>query len=145
MIAKAFSLLELIIVILIIAIISYFLVPKLQDVFLKTHLTQLKSNVAIIQNNISKLKSKEILLLSDFKIDKLDDARVNIKDEKLFTKVIDFDIFSTDNETKELGKWIKTSTLSYEYFLASNQRVLFEIENNIFICKSSIEICKEIE
>ena len=145
MIVKAFSLLELIIVILIISIISYFLVPKLQDMFLKTHLTQLKSNVAIIQNNISRLKSKEALLLTDFKIDKLDEASINKKNEKLFTKVIDFDILSTDNESKELGKWIKTSILSYEYFLASNQRVLFELENNIFICKSNVEVCKELE
>ncbi len=142
---KAFSLLELIIVIFIITIILYLIVPKFQNIFFKSHLTQLKSNVAIIKNNISALKSKKILFVEEFKITNLDDALVNKKAEKLFTKVIDFDIISTDNTSLELGKWIKLSTSSYEYVLTSEKRVLFGITNNTFLCKSKIEICKEVE
>jgi type II secretory pathway pseudopilin PulG len=89
---KAFSLLELIIVIFIITMILYFIIPKFQNIFYKSHLTQLKSNVAMIRNNISSLKNKEILYLKDLEIKDLDKATADKKNEKLFTKIIDFDI-----------------------------------------------------
>lgn len=142
---KAFSLLELIIVIFIITMILYFIIPKFQNIFYKSHLTQLKSNVAMIRSNISSLKNKEILYLKDLEIKDLDKATADKKNEKLFTKIIDFDIISTDTQTQELGKWIKLSTSSYEYVLTSEKSVLFAITNDTFLCKSKIEICKEVE
>lgn len=142
---KAFSLLELIIVIAIIAVILTFSIPKFSNLIEKSKITELKSNLAIIRNNISKLKTKQVLLNETVFIDSLDDASSNINNQILFDKVIDFNILSTNSSIKEIGKWIKLSDTSYKYILSSNKSVEFSLEENSFNCVSSFEICKEIE
>ena len=142
---KSFSLLELIIVIAVIAIIGTFAIPKFYKIMSNSKITELKSNLAIIRNNISKLKTKQTLLNEVISIDNLDDASSNTNNEILFDKIIDFNIISTTSSLKEIGKWIKLSDSSYEYILSSNKSVLFSLENNSFNCTSSLEICKEIE
>jgi len=142
---KAFSLLELIIVIAIIAVILTFSIPKFSNLIEKSKITELKSNLAIIRNNISKLKTKQVLLNETVFIDSLDDASSNINNQILFDKVIDFNILSTNSSIKKIGKWIKISDTSYKYILSSNKSVEFSLEENSFNCVSSFEICKEIE
>lgn len=142
---KAFSLLEVIVVIATISIILTFAIPKFNDITISSKTTELKSNIAIIRNGINKLKTNQVLLGKDSSIDSLDSAMSDKKDEQLFTKVIDFSLISTTSTISEVGKWIKTSLVSYEYLLSSEKKVLFVLEDSIFKCKSSFEICKEIE
>jgi prepilin-type N-terminal cleavage/methylation domain-containing protein len=142
---KAFSLLELIVVIATISIILIFAIPKFNDISTSSKVTELKSNIAIIRNSINKLKTNQILLAEDVNIDSLDSALIDKEDELLFTKVIDFSLVSTTSSINEIGKWIKTSINSYEYLLSSSKKVLFVLEDSSFKCKSSFEICKEIE
>lgn len=143
--AKAFTLLELLFVIAIISIILTFAIPKFNNISNNSKITELKSNVAIIRNNISKLKTKQILLNQDSSIDSLDDAIVDKNGEVLFNKVLDFSILSTTSSINKVGKWLKISNNSYKYILSSSKNVEFLLEDNIFKCKSSFEICKEIE
>ena len=142
---KAFSLLEILLVIATISIILTFAIPKYNNITNNSKVTELKSNLAIIRNNISKVKTEQILLSKDSTIDTLDDAIVDKKNEILFDKVIDFSILSTTSSLNEIGKWIKISNTSYNYILSSSKNVDFLLEDNIFKCKSSFEICKEIE
>ena len=69
----------------------------------------------------------------------------NKSNEKLFSKVINFSIISTNNAKKESGMWAKTSNNSYDFYLSSDKSILFSFENDKFVCKSSVELCKEIE
>lgn len=142
---KAFSLLELLIVIATISIVLTFAIPKFSNITSTSKITELKSNLAIIRNGINKFKTNQILLAEDSNILSLDSALVDKKNEPLFTKVIDFSLLSTTSSLNELGKWIKTSLTTYEYIISSSKKVVFTLEDNSFKCKSSFEICKEIE
>lgn len=141
---KSFSLLEVIIAIVLLSIISSFAISKYSEVNNKKYLISLKSEFSLIQKGIAQLKSKNILLANDEGIQNLDNALANKRNEKLFKNVIDFPIFSTESNEKEAGKWSKSSSNGYTFYLNEGS-VLFSFENENFLCKSEIEICKEIE
>ncbi|MDN5063693.1 prepilin-type N-terminal cleavage/methylation domain-containing protein [Aliarcobacter butzleri] len=140
---KAFSLIEIILVLLIVAIITTFAMTKFNQVTNKTHLVTLKSQLALIQSGISKQKNKNILLSNLPNISSLDDASTNVNNQELFKKVIDFSIFSTNTSDRKLGSWAKVSQNSYIFYLESNP-INFVLENNSFVCKSQEDICKEL-
>ena len=141
---KGFSLLEIIIAIVLIAIITSFAIPKFTNMNYNANISTLKSQSALIQNAIVNLKSKNILLSNNQEIITLDEATSNSSGEKLFSKVIDFSIISTNNTKKESGMWAKTSNNSYTFYLSNDKNITFSFENEKFLCKSSIELCKEI-
>lgn len=141
---KAFTLLELIIVILVIVIITTFIFPKF-DLFSKNiNLTKLKSDVILIQNGILKAKQNNVLLSKVEEIKSLDNAISLKKNEYLFSNIIDLAISSTDDNDKIIGKWIKKDNSIYEFILSSNVTVKFILENSLFKCKSPNEICTEL-
>jgi len=92
-----------------------------------------------------KNKNKNILLSNNEELIILDDVTQNSSGEKLFSKVIDFSIVSTNNTKRESGMWAKTTNKSYSFYLSSDKNVLFSFEDGIFLCKSSEELCNEIE
>lgn len=128
---------------LIVAIITTFAMTKFNQVTNKTHLVTLKSQLALIQSGISKQKNKNILLSNFPNISSLDDASINVNNQELFKKVIDFSIFSTNTSDRKLGSWAKVSQNSYIFYLESNP-INFVLENNSFVCKSQEDICKEL-
>ena len=142
---KSFSLLEIIIAIVLIAIITSFAIPKFTNMNYNANISTLKSQSALLQNAIVNLKSKNILLSNNQEIITLDEATSNSSGEKLFSKVIDFSIISTNNTKKESGMWAKTSNNSYTFYLSNDKNITFSFENEKFLCKSSVELCKEIE
>ena len=92
-----------------------------------------------------KNKNKNILLSNNEELTILDDVTQNSSGEKLFTKVIDFLILSTNNIKRESGMWAKMANKSYSFYLSSDKNILFSFEDGIFLCKSSEELCNEIE
>ena len=142
---KSFSLIEIIVVILLIAIITSFAIPKFTNMNYNANISTLKSQISLIQNGIVKNKNKNILLSNNQEIITLDEATSNSSGEKLFSKVIDFSIISTNNTKKESGMWAKTSNNSYTFYLSNDKNITFSFENEKFLCKSSVELCKEIE
>ncbi|MFW3340765.1 type II secretion system protein [Aliarcobacter butzleri] len=140
---KAFSLIEIIVVLLIVAIITTFAMTKFNQVTNKTHLVTLKSQLALIQSGISKQKNKNILLSNLPNISSLDNASTNVNNQELFKKVIDSSILSTNTSDRKLGSWAKVSQNSYIFYLESNP-INFVLENNSFVCKSQEDICKEL-
>ena len=142
---KSFSLLEIIIAIVLIAIITSFAIPKFTNMNYNANISTLKSQSALIQNAIVNLKSKNILLSNNQEIITLDEATSNSSGERLFSKVIDFSIISTNNTKKESGMWAKTSNNSYTFYLSNDKNITFSFEYEKCLCKSSVELCKEIE
>lgn len=134
----------MIIAIVLIAIIISFAIPKFTNLNYNKSITTLKSQLALIQNGIVNQKSKNILLSNNQEISSLDEASLNSIGEKLFSKVIDFSIISTNNTKKESGMWAKISNNSYTFYLSTDKNIEFSFENEKFLCKSSVELCKEI-
>ncbi len=91
----------MIIVIVLIAIIGSYAIPKFTNMSYKANITTLKSQLALIQTGIANQKNKNILLSNTQEISSLDNVASNNSGEKLFTKVIDFSIVSTNNTKKE--------------------------------------------
>ncbi|MDD2291051.1 MAG: hypothetical protein PHV52_02120 [Aliarcobacter sp.] len=134
----------MIIAIILIAIVISFAIPKFTNLNYNKNITTLKSQLALIQNGIVNQKSKNILLSNNQEIDSLDEATLNSSGEKLFSKVIDFSIISTNNTKKESGMWAKISNNSYTFYFSTDKNIEFSFENEKFLCKSSVELCKEI-
>lgn len=141
---KAFSLFEIIIVTIVISIIASFSISKINDSLNKSIKLKIKSEIALIRNSIDKIKTKKILLKEN-SLTILDDATVNLQNSKLFSKILDFPLISTNKETKEIGKWIKLSDKSYWIFITDDEYLEFYFENNSFICKSASSLCKDYE
>ena len=141
---KAFSLLEIIIAIILIVLITSFALPKYNAIIDSSNLSLLKSDLSLIQSGIEQKKTINTLLLNCDKIENLDYSAIDKINEKLFTKVIEFSITSTDTKEKKLGKWSKISDNSYEFYLSSSKSILFLYENEKMLCKSEEDICKEI-
>lgn len=136
---------EIIIAIVLLAIITSFAISKFNTITYNSNLSILKSELSLVQNALIEQKSKNILLSNSDEITNLDDAAINKKDEKLFTNIINFSIISTDSNERKVGKWVKISKNSYEYFLLASKTISFSLEDEKIICKSVEEICKEIE
>ena len=141
---KAFSLLEIIIAIILIVLITSFALPKYNAIIDSSNLSLLKSDLSLIQSGIEQKKTINTLLSNNDKIENLDYSAIDKINEKLFTKVIEFSITSTDTKEKKLGKWSKISDNSYEFYLSSSKSILFLYENEKMLCKSEEDICKEI-
>ena len=135
----------MIIAIVLIAIITSFAISKFTNLNYNKNITTLKSQIALIQNAITNQKSKNILLSNNQEISSLDDATLNSSGEKLFTNVINFSIISTNTTKKESGMWAKISNNSYTFYLLADKEILFSFEDEKIICKSSVELCSEIE
>ena len=141
---KAFSLLEIIIAIILIVLITSFALPKYNAIIDSSNLSLLKSDLSLIQSGIEQKKTINTLLSNGDKIENLDYSAIDKINEKLFTKVIEFSITSTDTKEKKQGKWSKISDNSYEFYLSSSKSILFLYENEKMLCKSEEDICKEI-
>ena len=118
---------------------------KFANINYNANVSTLKSQLALIQNAISNQKTKNILLSNNQEITILDEATQDKSGEKLFSKVINFSIISTNSILKESGMWAKISDESYIFYLSSSENILFLLEDGNFLCKSSVELCKKIE
>ncbi len=124
---KAFSLLELIFTISIIAIIATVAIPKFSNTLEKANIVKLKSDISAIREGLTRYKTNFILKGEDnFEQENLD------KDELLFKKVIDYNIISS----KSGGSWEKISNNSYNAYVNSTDFVefIYDKDNFTFDC-----------
>ncbi|MGB5920063.1 type II secretion system protein [Arcobacter sp.] len=148
---KAFSLLEIIVVVLIVGLLGAFAINKFFYSIDKSNNFKIKSDVALINSAINRTYSNQVLLgNSTFTLNRLDDASINTAGESLFVGyneyiLLDVVILSSSEEKKELEKWIKTSQTTYKAYLSKDKVITFEFDNNkgTFTCKKSDEVCKE--
>ncbi len=149
---NAFSLLEIIVVVLIVGLLGTFAINKFFYSIDKSNKLKIKSEVALINNAINRVYSDQVLLgNSTFTLDRLDDASINTAGDSLFIGyneyiLLDVVIISTSEDKKELAKWIKTSDTSYKTYLSKDVSITFEFDKNkgTFACKKSNKVCKEL-
>lgn len=141
---KAFSLFEIIIVLVLISILTTYLMMKSNDSLELTIDTKVKSEIALIRNSISKQKSKNILLNNETSF-VLDNAKIDMKNEKLFENILDFPLVSTSSIDKEKGSWIKKSSNTYVIYVSDNQYLEYEYKDFTYECKSSLELCEKFQ
>lgn len=148
---KAFSLVEIIVVILIIGLISSFAINKIFSSIEKSNELKIKSEVALVNEAINRVYSNQVLLgNTEFHLERLDDASINGVGESLFIGydeyiLLDDVILSTSLEKRELGKWIKTSQTNYKVYLTKEKVLEFVFDSNeaLFSCDENDEVCKE--
>lgn len=140
---KAFSTLEIVIFIVIISIVLSFAIPKFRVLLDKSDLSKLKSDIALINNGIQKEKSKNILIQKYGNINKLDGAKIDVKNEKLFEYILDFPIISTSTNESKNGYWTKISDDKYIFFTRKNMYE-FLLKDGQFLCVSSEKLCEDI-
>ena len=141
----SFSLLEIIFVLTIMGIIGIVFVPKYNEMILKSKKVKIKSQIILIQNGIKKILSKNILLSNSILLKHLDTALINKNKEKLFSKILDFEILSSSLINKDVGKWIKISQNTYITYLNKSLFVSYSFKNNSFACASTSILCKDFE
>lgn len=141
---NAFSLFELIIVILILSIITSFIFYNVNSSIDTSNKIKIKSQIALIQNSIQKIKSKNILLGKEetFLLDEAEEEKENVQ---LFKNILDFPLISTSSTYKEIASWIKKSPGEYIVYINKDTFLKFEYDNNSFSCKSDVNLCKDFE
>ena len=134
---KAFSLIELVFTILVIAIISSIALPKLFDTTSKTTLIKLKSDLALIQNGLKEYQNRHILKNGTISLETLDNG-VN-----LFENILQNQNFQNK---QEVGFWEKLSDDTYQFYLQKDKTIKFTYDKNnfTFSCDKNLKLCQEV-
>ncbi|WP_083191850.1 type II secretion system protein [Arcobacter porcinus] len=141
---KAFSLLEVLIVIIILAVVFAFFSPKMLQFINFGEKSQLKVDFALINSALAQNRAKNDLLQNSINLNQLDSARVNIKNEKLFSNILQKDIKSTTTIEKQSGSWAKVGNKDYIFF-TKTQEYEFSLKDGFFECISQKEICENLD
>jgi len=126
---KSFSLLEIIFTITIIATISIVAIPKLFYNIDNANIIKLKSDVALIRDEINKYNNKQVLLNTNELLTTLDNG-----------------ILSMVVANPKSGQWTKLDTNKYNAWITSTTSVTFTYNSDtgIFDCDFSQEYCSEL-
>lgn len=136
---KAFSLVETIFVLFIIAIIITTAVSKFDTAFTKTNLTKIKADILQIRAGITLLKNKMILENKNETLTQLDD-----NNEKLFNLILDTPILTTNKN--KINSWSKVSNTSYNVYIEKDSYIEFTYNPTLFTfdCDSLNPLCSEL-
>jgi general secretion pathway protein G len=136
---KAFSLLEIIFVLIVMSVITTLAVSKFDTAFTNTNVTKIKSDILQIRAGINSYKSKMILKDSDDDLEQLDD-----NDIMLFNKILENPILSSNEPI--VKAWTKLSNSKYKVYVTNHSFLEFHYDNEtyIFDCDISNELCKEL-
>ncbi len=137
---KAFSLLEIIFVLLTIAVVVTAAISKFETTFDKTNITKLKSDILQIRTGINLYRNKLILQNQNESLSNLDD-----NDNMLFNIILQTPIPSS-NESKA-NAWSKISATKYRVYLDTTHSIDFQYDtsNYTFDCEPTNQLCKELE
>lgn len=126
----AFSMVELIFVIIIIGILASVAIPKLMLNRTDAVIVKGKTLIGSIRNSIAIQKNLNLMQGLSSYPSALDDAQINQEGEELFdgvgtNKILDYPVISK----KSSGGWMKTAANKYEYYIFDNEKVEFEYDN----------------
>lgn len=136
---KAFSLIEIIFVMAILALISSIAVPKLQKSLNKSDFVKIKADVALIKEALNKYKNQMIL-------SSLNEPLISLEEDNglLFSKILKYPILASNDQ--KAGTWSKISNGIYEVTIDANTKLKFvyDYENFSFECDFEDENCKKV-
>ena len=149
---NAFTMVELIFVIVVIGILAAIAVPRLMVTRTDAVIVKGKSQISAIRNGISLQKSRNMLKGDTTPYpDKLDNVNVYNTDNKpLFyfndgnsSNILEYPIYSKKGTD---GHWIKTASSSYAFYVTQDTNVSFEYNNTTgsFDCNHTDENCKQL-
>ncbi|MCK9257027.1 MAG: type II secretion system GspH family protein [Sulfurospirillaceae bacterium] len=113
MVKKAFTMVELVFVIVILGILAAVAIPRLAASRDDASLVKAKSDLSAIRSSISLKRSENILQGKSGSIEKLDGAAANADGASLFGDVLDYGVVAGSGA----GSWRKNSDISYSYNL----------------------------
>jgi general secretion pathway protein G len=139
MIKKAFSLLEIIFVLIVMLIITTIAVSKFDTAVSNTNVTKIKSDILQIRTGINFYKNKMILKNLNDSLNQLED-----NNEMLFNKILEHPILSSNQPIAKA--WSKISSTKYKVYLSNESFLEFYYDNEayIFDCDISNKLCKEL-
>jgi len=151
---NAFTMLELIFVIVVIGILSAIAVPKLAATRDDALLTKARNTVASVRNAIATEHQKRILK-GDFTtpISSVDSGSATSNDSPIFdrfdnnasaNRVLEYPMRTCKSGSTE-GCWLKTGGVYRYYFPHNNQYADFNVTNNRFDCISAQANCDLLE
>ena len=149
---KAFTMVELVFVIVVIGILAAVAIPRLMVTRTDAVIVKGKSQVSAIRNGISLQKSRNILKGDATPYpDKLDNVNsYNIDNQLLFyfndgnnSNILEYPIYSKKNAD---GHWVKTANNTYAFFVTQDTNVSFEYNSTTgsFDCNHANENCKQL-
>lgn len=149
---KAFSLLEIIFVLVIIALIFTFAVKNNHAFLSDSSMTKIKSDVALIRSAIaSKVHARTLKAQEQFPLI-LDEASINSEGELLFAGVkseplLDYPMLATSSYERRVGQWSKKNQKSYLVWISKEESIEFIYDSNkgTFECDYTQNSCKEID
>lgn len=143
---NAFSLFEIIVVVIIISLISSMGVYKLFFTLDESKNLQVKTQIHLIKNAIVRKQNESILLGEKNIISSLDDALANSSGELLFEKVLHQPLIAASEFDKKIAQWIKLSNSQYKVYVNSIEYLTFTYDSSksTFECDYSLDLCKEM-
>jgi len=135
---NAFSLLEIIFAIAIMAIIAVVAIPKFNNTLTNTNKIKIKSDILLIREGLQNHKNKMILSNNNNSLNSLDNGTL------LFNKILQHPIL-TSSEQKATS-WSKQSNQKYLVWIDSTNKLEFTYDksNYTFDCDIKNNYCKEL-
>ena len=149
---SAFTMLELVFVIVVIGILAAIAVPRLMVTRNDAVIVKGKSQVSAIRNGISLQKSKNMLRGDSTPYpNSLDSVTsYNTDNQKLFyfsdgnsSNILEYPIYSKKDAD---GHWVKTSPTQYAFYVTNDTNVSFDYNSStgIFDCNHTDSNCKKL-
>lgn len=139
----AFTMIELVFVIVVLGILSMVVIPKLSGVTDDANYTQGMATISSIRSGVMSERQNNLIKGISSYPTSLDDAAFNTVHEELFdNNILQYPIYSKS----ESGGWMKTGATRYNFYMNNSTTVQFDYNTTTgrFDCDHSDSNCKDL-